>query len=511
MQHLLPAQPTQRLPLHSTTATRRIEQAAMAGLPPHTLMQRAARAVCRLGQALYPHARHVWFACGPGNNGGDGLLAAAYWQEHAQHTGTRVTVTWTGHEQQLPHDARYALEQARWAGVEFATTPPTHPDLCIDALLGLGIHNTTRGLLAEWAALLQASSAPVLCVDLPSGLNPDSGQWFNTCPTLPQGPRHTLTLLTLKPGLFSAAGREATGDLWWDDLETLSAGTAPDAWLYTPPPPSPPRQLRHNAHKGDHGDVLVFGGQDIATQGQGMTGAALLAARAALRSGAGRVYVGLLGANSHPSITLDPLYPELMFRDPTTLLHTPLLTTATTVCGCGGGMAVKEVLPHLLEHSARLVLDADGLNAVSERDDWQTMLRQRQQSGQSTVLTPHPLEAARLLKQSTQAVQTNRLDAAQQLADLFQCVAVLKGSGSVVAAPNHTPMVHGTGNALLATAGTGDVLAGMIGNQLGRAHSSHATAFESTCLAVHQHGEIASRWQGPGFSASGLVQALHPQ
>lgn len=511
MQHITPSWQNTHQALFGSTRTREIEQAALSTLPTHTLMQRAASAVFKLGMALYPHARHVWVACGPGNNGGDGLLAAAYWQAQSQHTGTQVTVTWVGNEAKLPSDARYALAQARQAGVNFAETPPPDADLYVDALLGLGVNCPTQGQLGILANRLQETTAPVLCVDLPSGLNPDSGEWFNQCPTLPRGPRHTLALLTLKPGLFTAAGKETAGDLWWDDLGVASGDVQPDARLYGDTYINTPRQQRHNSHKGSHGDLLVFGGQDIGLNGQGMTGAALLAARAGLRSGAGRVYLGLLGSESSPSMTVDVIWPELMFRTPSDLMQSTMLKTASCVCGCGGGTAVRSVLPELLEHSGQLVLDADALNAIAGDAQWQQSLRQRSTRGQFTVLTPHPLEAARLLNTSASRVQSNRLQSATQLAEIFQCIVVLKGSGSVVAAPGETPVIHHTGNALLATAGTGDVLAGMTGAFLGNSRLYNETAFETTCHAVHQHGLIADEWSKNGFSASDLVNTLTPR
>jgi len=147
MLHHVSLPPRHPLPLFGQSTTRAIEQRAMAGLPPHTLMQRAAHAVARLSLALYPHARHIWIACGPGNNGGDGLLAAAELHRHLQHTGGQVTVTWLGSEDRLPPDAHFALTQARGAGVRFVQTPPAQTDLAIDALLGIGAHSAAEGPL----------------------------------------------------------------------------------------------------------------------------------------------------------------------------------------------------------------------------------------------------------------------------------------------------------------------------------------------------------------------------
>ena len=224
-----PITPPQPHPLFNTAATRRMEQQAAAALPPHTLMQRAGLAVARLARALAPPARTVWIACGPGNNGGDGLEAAM----HLQRDGRRVVVTWLGTPEQAPADARQSWQRALAAGMTWADkTPPdmTAADLCIDALLGIGISSAAPArepdhrLLAMLAAL-QHSPAPVLAVDLPSGLDADTGQFaagfaLPAPPAFgrPVAPRHTLSLLTLKPGLFTAAGRDAAGSVWLDDL-----------------------------------------------------------------------------------------------------------------------------------------------------------------------------------------------------------------------------------------------------------------------------------------------------
>ncbi|MBC8019736.1 MAG: NAD(P)H-hydrate dehydratase, partial [Methyloceanibacter sp.] len=180
-----------------------------------------------------------------------------------------------------------------------------------------------------------------------------------------------------------------------------------------------------------------------------------------------------------------------------------VLATTTVVCGCGGGDRVREALPALLSHAGRLVLDADALNAVAEDSQLQSMLASRTGRGLDTVLTPHPLEAARLLQRSAAEVQADRLDAARLLAQRWSCVVVLKGSGTIVAAPGHLPTIIGSGNALLATAGTGDVLAGMVVGLLAQA----MPAFEAASAAVWLHGAAAIDF-GPGLIAEDLPETL---
>ena len=452
-------------PLHAVAAIRALEQQAAAGLPPHTLMQRAGLAVARLALALAPHARTIWVACGPGNNGGDGFEAAV----HLKRWGKDPVVTWLGDEQRAPADALASLQRARAAGVRIASEPPAQFDLVLDALLGIGSTRAPEGaLLAAIERINAAADVPVLAIDLPSGLDADTGRAGTVVHAT-----HTLSLLALKPGLFTNRGRDAAGETWFDDLGVAAEAQAPCAWL--PGAPPAPQRL-HASHKGSYGDVAVIGGAP------GMAGAVLLAARAALHHGAGRVFAGFLDPAAP---ALDPVQPDLMVR-PWASLE---LVGMTVACGCGGGDAVRQALPRTLGARA-LVLDADALNAIAADAQLQALLEARGRRGAPTVLTPHPLEAARLLAQDTAAVQDDRLAAAGHLARRFGSVVVLKGSGTVIAAPDGRTCINPTGNARLAIAGTGDVLAGWIAARL----AAGATAFDAACGAVYQHGLAADRW-----------------
>ncbi|MBS0342942.1 MAG: NAD(P)H-hydrate dehydratase [Proteobacteria bacterium] len=468
--------------LFDVAASRRIEQAAAAHLPAHTLMRRAGLAVARLAAAVAPHARCIWIACGPGNNGGDGFEAAT--QLHMR--GFDVRASLAGQEGKLPADALDALQRARLAGVPIAAQPPEHYDLAIDALLGLGATRAPTGTMAQWLERMYRQGRPVLSVDLPSGLNADTGTTafdFGHA-----GARHCLSLLTLKAGLFTAQGRDAAGQVWFDDLGCGTGAERPAALLNAPPPD---QARAHATHKGSYGDVAVLGGAP------GMAGAALLAASAALHGGAGRVFVALLD-RAQPA--LSPMQPELMFRDPASLDWSQL----TAVCGCGGGTDVQAWLPRLLGEAPRAVFDADALNAIAADGALQALLATRKRQGRQTVLTPHPLEAARLLGSDTAAVQSDRLAAAQSLAHRFQSVVVLKGSGSIVAAPDATPFINLSGNARLATGGTGDVLAGIIGARL----AGGLDAMASARTAVWRHGALADGWpQDQPLCASALAAA----
>lgn len=472
--------PHRAWPLFDTAASRAIERASASQLPPHSLMQRAGLAVARLALAVAPHARTIWLACGPGNNGGDGFEAAL----HLRSWGKNAIVTWSGDEARLPPDARASLERARAADVRVAAQAPTDWDLAVDAMLGLGAARPLDGHLAQWAALMAAGTRPVLAVDLPSGLGADTGGGQ------PLRASHTLALLTLKPGLFTAGGRDAAGEVWFDDLGIAEPAAQPTAWLAGPPAV---RARLHASHKGSYGDVTVIGGA------AGMGGAALLAATAALHGGAGRVFACLLDPRA-PGF--DSAEPGLMLRRWDSLD----LSSMAVACGCGGGDAVREVLPRVLATARALVLDADALNAIAADAQLQSLLKARA-GRRPTVLTPHPLEAGRLLGRAAGEVQADRLAASRELVQRLGCVVVLKGSGTVVAGPERTPLLNPTGNARLATAGTGDVLAGLVASRL----ASTPDPFDAGAAAVYEHGLLADRWPPRHtLTAAALARAAAP-
>ena len=446
MHALLPT--TAPLPLFDVAASRRIEARALAHSP--DLMERAGLAVAKLALALRRGSGPVWVVCGPGNNGGDGRVAARL------------------------------LEQ-QGVPVSLGNAAPAQPSVVIDALLGLGLNRPPSTDMLASIAAMQACGAPILAVDLPSGLLADTGQ--------PAGERavrahHTLTLLTIKPGLLTGEGRAHTGRLWFDDL-----GIKPDepatVDLLGPAAPAP---RSPTSHKGSHGQVLVVGGA------AGMQGAARLAARAALACGAGRVYVDLLGVAADE--VADPGRPELMRG------HLAQLPQAVGVMGCGAGPAIDGVLPALLQTLPRLVVDADALNALAASATLRELLQARRPG--TTLLTPHPLEAARLLGRDAAAVQADRFGAARELSVLLGCTVILKGSGSVVASPDTRPALCASGGPALATAGSGDVLAGWLGGLW--AQSPDAGSHAIACAGVDAHGRAG---EVPGvLRAADLIERL---
>jgi hydroxyethylthiazole kinase-like uncharacterized protein yjeF len=508
----LPAgQPCGELLLHDGAASRRLEASAAAALPPHTLMRRAGLAVARLAQAVAPHARAITVLAGPGNNGGDGFEAAM----HLHRLGREVGMHFFGDAARLPADALASLHRAREAGVPIEAwseadgparllhgqarrSAAASETLLIDALLGRGLTRPAEGRMAGAIEAINRCGAPVLAVDLPSGLPADTGSPASGAAVVQA--QTTLALLSLAPGLFTGQGREASGRIWWDDLGVDGHGEAAVARLTDPATGLAAPTRRHGQHKGSFGDVRVVAGAPS------MTGAALLAGRAALHAGAGRVYLHLLDERAP---RFDAVTPELMFADPLTAAH---LTPATTVlAGCGGGAAVAEALPLLIEAAPRLVLDADALNAIAQRPDLQDALRSRGERGGATVLTPHPLEAARLLcAPSVAVVQADRLAAATALARRYAAVVLLKGSGSVIAAPGERPWINPTGNAALAVPGSGDVLAGWLAGLWSPLPALRDTALTCTVRAAYRHGWLASARHPDGtpLPAGALAAAI---
>ena len=303
---------TPDLPLYDQAALRGIEQTAKASLGSHVLMQRAGLAIAQCALAMAPHARKIWIPCGPGNNGGDGLEAAM----HLRQWGKEPVASLLRPGSALPIDAAQSLQRAQQAGVAFVEGIPENWDFCIDALLGIGTNRPMDADCMDWVSRINASSARGLAVDVPTGLDAFTGNsdGIFVCATA------TLTLLGAKPGLFTAHGRDACGDIWLHSLGIEP--TQKSCALLNSKTDMGPRL--HNSHKGSYGDVAVVGGC------QGMTGAAILAALGALHGGAGRVYLAPLDELAPTAL---PSYPELMLRNVDVLDYSALCVVA----GCGGG------------------------------------------------------------------------------------------------------------------------------------------------------------------------------
>ena len=441
-------------------------------------MDQIGLVVAHFAMAVAPHAQHIWIVCGSGRSGKSGYSAARYLQKWGKQPV--VTRCPGGHQ-----DQEATWETQDWAEkseIEFSDTAPDTYDLCIDALIGIDQTEDHSLHVLALIRLINSGKSPVLAVDVPAGLNAETGENSSPCVRAD----FTLCLGTLNIGLFTAGGRDACGEIWFNELGVKQPETA-IAHLIPAPIPTP---RAHQSHKGSYGDVGIVGG------GTGMVGAAMLAATGALYGGAGRIFVGLLNrSNRQP----DFYQPELMFRQ----LQDIEFEHSTIVAGCGGGKEIQEQLDAIIRRSSRLVLDADALNSIAQAPQLQHLVAQRRAG--TTVMTPHPLEAARLMALSCVQVQANRITVAQALADRFACTVVLKGSGTIVAAPQRTPGVNLTGNARLASAGTGDVLAGFIGARI----AAGGDVFAETCNAVYLHGRVADTWNSQGrLTALRLAQHL---
>lgn len=462
------------LPLLRSADIRALEASYASAEPP--LMERAGAALAGRAAELAASGP-VLIAAGPGNNGGDGLVAARLLKEQ----GIAVTVVLAGDAQGLPRDARAAYEGWRQIGGQIhSDIPPGSYALAVDALFGIGL---TRPLAGRHTALidaLEALSCPILAVDVPSGLCADTGRCLGRC----LHASHTLSLIAGKPGLYTLDGPDHCGEISIDALGLDPGGTAgclvsPDLFA------AHCRPRYRNSHKGSFGSVGILGGAP------GMAGAALLAGRAALRLGAGRVYIGML-----ERLAVDPVQPELMLRS---IDEIPALATVlVTGSGLGTSAAALECLRHAVAAPLPLVLDADALNMLAAHPVLMGLVARREAA---TLLTPHPAEAARLLDSSIDAVQADRLTAALELARRSRALVLLKGCGSILAQPEGSWQINATGNPGLATAGSGDVLSGILGALL----AQHWPPAAATAGSAYFHGIAAEQLAAEGIGPAGLT------
>ncbi|WP_317204075.1 NAD(P)H-hydrate dehydratase [Janthinobacterium sp.] len=477
--------------LYSVAEIRAIEESAATQLPRGALMQRAGQAGANAALDLLPltpsHCK-VLVLAGPGNNGGDALETAA----HLAHAGMQVSV-WLVADAGAPSAERqHALQRARGSAARFveadaAAIAAEDWNLIIDGLFGIGLRRPLEGALRAAVEQINALERRVLALDLPSGLDADTGAVVG-----PDGvavrASHTITFIGDKPGLHTCDGQDYAGTVLVSRLE-LDASHFPPAAAHLNEVRYFSRHLRarrQNSHKGSYGSVAVIGG------GHGMTGAPILAARSALHAGAGRVYI--VFPDEAPAY--DSGQPELMCR----LASDFDLDSAVLVAGPGLGSThrARDLLQRAIDSASALVLDADALNLMAAEPELQTALALR---ARGAVLTPHPLEAARLLGVDIAEVQADRLAAARQLAAQMRVTVVLKGSGTVIAGADGAVVVNATGNPALATAGTGDVLAGLCGSLLAQGWPE----WEAALAAVWLHGMAADVLVADGVGPIGLT------
>jgi len=430
------------LPIYCASAIREIEVRAAGA----RLMERAGEAAAELARSLCGDtARSVLVVAGPGNNGGDAFEVAT----HLKRRFFRVSVLFAGERTRLSGDARLAL--AKWeeaGGALLAEIPQGRFDLAIDGLFGIGLKRPLEGRYRALVEKINALRVPVLALDTPSGIDADTGAVMRCAVRA----THTLTFIAHKPGLLTADGPDHCGELHLAALGLDAAALRePDGGLldadviHAAVAPRP-----RNFHKGQAGSVGVLGGA------AGMVGAAVIAGRAALRCGAGRVYISAL-APRPPEV--DAANPELMLREPRALLEKGLLDALVAGPGMGKAATSAKALRAAISAPVTLVLDADALNLIGERRALASAVAERKSA---TIVTPHPAEGARLLGSTTRSVQSDRVAAARAIAKRYRAFALLKGSGSVIAEPGGRFWINPTGNPGMASAGMGDALAGIV-------------------------------------------------
>ena len=478
-------------PLYPADGMRAVESAALKLDPQAGLMARAGLAAAELARELAGEAgRNVLVLAGPGNNGGDAFEAAT----HLKRWFYRVDVVFAGDAAKLPHDAGAAA--AKWNAVDgrLLQSIPAHVryDLVVDGLFGIGLLRPLAGAAAELVRAANALGGAKLALDIPSGINADTGAVMGTAFRA----THTITFIAHKPGLHTLDGPDYCGTVTLATLELDAASLAsPAGHLVTDAILATPLLARpRNFHKGLAGSLAMLGGA------AGMVGAALLAGRAAIKLGAGKVFLGLL-AEDAPCV--DYAQPELMLRKPEQLLA----DTSLTAIAAGPGLGTDSVAQRLLAQAVRLelplVLDADALNLVATYGVLQSAVLGRKAI---TMLTPHPAECARLAGCTTAEIQADRLGAARRLAAKLRSWVALKGNGTVIAAPDGRWWINASGNPGMASAGMGDILTGIVG-----ALAAQGVGAEDALIAgVHLHGAaadaLAARGVGPiGITAAELI------
>ena len=445
-------------PIFLTSEIRRIEQSAGEVSP--SLMERAGAAAAELAAEISA-GKDVLVLAGPGNNGGDARIAAARLQEKF----FRVTLATSPRE--LPEDRNWGV--------------------VIDGLFGIGLARNITGEYAQLVEFANRQRCPVLALDVPSGIQSDTGQVLGCAVRA----THTVTFIGLKPGLLTLDGPDHCGEIRVETLGLEPPGAS--AWIAGP---EMFRDVLHarprNFHKGMAGSLGILGGA------RGMTGAALLAGRAALKLGAGRVYVGCL-----ENLSIDPVAPELMMRHADDVLG---LDLDAVVAGPGIGRTehAATLVGAVLASELPCVLDADALNLMADDEDLREACARR---NADTLLTPHPAEAGRLLGLAIAEVQADRLSSARALAQRYHAHALLKGNGSVMVARDGHLFINTTGNPGMASAGMGDVLSGLLGALL----AQHYSGESALVLGVHLHGaaadELAAAGSGPvGLTASEVAE-----
>lgn len=454
--------------LYTAAQVRELDRQAIeeCGIPGLELMEKAGKAACNVLQRIWPDAWRIVVVCGTGNNGGDGYVIAQLAQQHDKN----VVLLQVGDHKKLKGDAKSSSEKSLEAGVRhepFSASKLEKADVIVDAMLGTGLDRDVKGQYQEAITAINNAKAPVLAVDIPSGLNADSGRMMGTAIEA----KATVSFIGLKQGLLTADGPACSGKVYFSDLDV------PDE-VYDAVPVSScridllsqkkyllPRKV--TGHKGDFGHALIVGGE------AGFAGAARMAAEAAGRSGAGLVS---LATREQHATQIVMARPEIMAHGVEQGSDLQGLLQRASVAAIGPGLGQgtwgQKMLAMVLESSLPIVVDADALNLIA----------QEPAQSENWILTPHPGEAARLLGCSTAEIQQDRFSAVSNLQKKYGGVIVLKGAGTLVASDQGCISLCDQGNPGMASGGMGDVLTGIIAGLLAQGLDLLAAAQTGVCV-----------------------------
>jgi hydroxyethylthiazole kinase-like uncharacterized protein yjeF len=488
--------------LYTARQVQLLDQSAIDahGIPGLQLMERAGRTVFDAAREYFPDSSNWLVFCGAGNNGGDGYVLARL----AHQAGIRVSVCALKPVSALAGDAAAAAQNWLQAGGEVQPWPPGDavvPDLVFDALLGTGMQQAPQGDFAAAIEWMNQHPAPVIAVDIPSGLSADSG----TVAGVAVRAALTTTFIGNKRGLFTADGPDHCGQVRYSALQTPPSvqASVEDSGILIRQNIIEyllPRRAR-NSHKGTFGWVLGIGGNSH------MSGAVRLCGEAALRSGAGKVTLATIP--EHAAL-VNLSCPELMVRGIKKGRELNSLLEQINACVVGTGLGQtswsEDLFHTCLKSKAPIVLDADGLNILARHHP--TGKSRSSLPRGNWILTPHPAEAGRLLNCSSREIQQDRVTAAQRIAAAYDAIVVLKGCGTVVSRPDGFYAICPLGNPGMATAGTGDVLAGVIGAMLAQGLSAWESAMAGVVAHAHAGDLAAARTGERGLIASDIVACL---
>lgn len=476
--------------LYRESQIRQVEKLSchQLNLSDSTLMQRAAQAALAAIKKRFPHINCFAVFCGGGNNGGDGYMLAYL----ANLAGYRVIIYHDNVIDDLPDAAKDAALKAISNHINahsLEDTIDSDVELIVDALLGIGLKGVVRNPLKSVIEYINDQHLPVLSIDVPSGLQANTGTILGAAIRA----EVTITYIGLKSGLYTCDGPDCTGEIILDGLELsdLLNGLTPSGHLLEK---NQFKQLvqprKKNTHKGSFGHVLVIGG------GLGMPGAAVLAAMAAMRVGAGSVAVAM-----HPDYANQPLanLPEAMIYGIESGDDLMPLLEQVDVCILGPGLGEddwsKTIFAATIASQQPLVIDASALN----------LLAHAKQHDENWILTPHPGEAAKLLNLSTQDIQSDRFEAVNNIQRQYGGTVVLKGIGTIVDVGATSCYLCPAGNPGMATAGMGDVLSGIIAGLVAQGLSLHQAALLGVWLHAKSGDDAVAKLGQKGLLASDLM------